>query len=87
MDVINVFFVVAVLFCCRTHFLLKNTVPHLVDIYAKNMDERGRNFMCKRTLPSLLVNNWVPFIEQMANYGAQKYPLEHFHMQGSRGQL
>ena len=28
------------------------SVPHLVDIYAKNADDRGRNFMCKRTLPS-----------------------------------
>ena len=31
------------------------SVVHLVDIYAKNLDERGRNFMCKRTLPSLHV--------------------------------
>ena len=31
------------------------SVPHLVDVYAKNADEQGRNFMCKRTLPSLLV--------------------------------
>ena len=31
------------------------SVPHLVDIYAKNVDERVRNFMCKRTLPILLV--------------------------------
>ena len=30
-------------------------VPHLVDNYAKIVDERGRNFMCNRTLPSLLV--------------------------------
>ena len=31
------------------------SVPYLVDIYTKNMDERGRNFMCKRTLLSLLI--------------------------------
>ena len=29
--------------------------PHMVDIYAKNMDERRRNFMFERTLSSLLV--------------------------------
>ena len=41
-------------------FFLKNTwifcvfasVPHLVDNYAKIVDERGRNFMCDRTIPS-----------------------------------
>ena len=32
------------------------SVPHLADIYAKNMDERGRNFMCERTLPRLLLH-------------------------------
>ena len=37
------------------HFFLRNTVPHLVDIYAKNLDERVRSFICERTLPSLLV--------------------------------
>ena len=31
------------------------SVPHLVDNYAKIVDERGRNLMCDRTLPSLLV--------------------------------
>ena len=31
------------------------SVPHLVDFYAKNVDERGRNFMCKCTLLSFLV--------------------------------
>ena len=30
-------------------------VPHLVDNYAKIVDERGRSLMCNRTLPSLLV--------------------------------
>ena len=30
-------------------------VPHLVDNYAKILDERGRNHMCGRTLRSLLV--------------------------------
>ena len=29
--------------------------PHLVDNQMKNVDERGRNFMCERTLPSLIV--------------------------------
>ena len=38
------------------HFVLRNTLPHLVDNYTKNMDELGRNFMCERTLPSLLVS-------------------------------
>ena len=46
-----------------TSFFLKNTwiccvvlsVPHLVDNYAKIVDERGRNLMCERTLPSRLV--------------------------------
>ena len=28
---------------------------HLVENYSKNVDERGRNFICERTLPSLLV--------------------------------
>ena len=49
-------------FCLDT-FFLQNTwafggflfVPHLVDNYAKNVDERGRNIMCERTLPSFLV--------------------------------
>ena len=31
------------------------SVPHLINIYAKNLDEQGRNFMCERTLSSLLV--------------------------------
>ena len=31
------------------------SVPHLVDLYAKNVDGRRWNFMCERTLPSLLV--------------------------------
>ena len=46
-----------------TSFFLKNTwifcvfpsVPHLVDNYAKIVDERGRNLMCDRSLPSRLV--------------------------------
>ena len=33
------------------------SVPHLVDNYAKIVDERGRNFMCNRKLPSLLVDS------------------------------
>ena len=33
------------------------SVPHLVDSYAKIVDERGRNLMCDRTLPSLLVES------------------------------
>ena len=41
---------------------LKKTVSHLVDIYiskmvdTKKVDERGRNFMCERTLLSLFVS-------------------------------
>ena len=31
------------------------SLPHLVANYAKNVDELGRNIMCERTLPSLLV--------------------------------
>ena len=31
------------------------SVHHLVANYAKNVDERGQNLMCVRTLPSLLV--------------------------------
>ena len=31
------------------------SIPHLVDNYVKNEDERGRKLMCERTLPSLLV--------------------------------
>ena len=36
-------------------FCVFPSVPHLVDNYAKIVDERGRNFMCDRTLPSRLV--------------------------------
>ena len=51
-------------------FLLKNTgkclwvlsVPHSVGIYAKNADERGRKFMCERTLLSVLDGcYWIKF--------------------------
>ena len=35
----------------HTHLFLKIAVPQK----SKNVDERGRNFMCERTLPSLLV--------------------------------
>ena len=55
----------------HTHFNLKNTVSQLVDIYAKNVDERGRNFMSKHTLPSPLVfykvHNW-PFVYTIRKY-------------------
>ena len=37
------------------NFLGFLSVPNLVDNYAKVVDERGRNLMCNRTLPSLLV--------------------------------
>ena len=33
--------------------------PHLVDIQVKNVDEGGRNFMCKRTLPRRIVEFYV----------------------------
>ena len=36
-------------------FCVFPSVPHLVDNYAKTVDERGRNLMCDRTLPSLFV--------------------------------
>ena len=49
-------------FCSNTIFLKKYfnfwgflSVPYLVDLYAENADEQGRNFMCERTLPSILV--------------------------------
>ena len=60
-DLINLmrYFYSTDLFALQVIFLFihisKNTVPRLVGIYAKNVDERGRNFMCERTLPSLLV--------------------------------
>ena len=37
------------------NFCIFLSVLHLVDNYAKILDERGRNLMCDRTLPSLLV--------------------------------
>ena len=36
-------------------FCVFPSVPHLVDNYAKIVDERGRNFMCDRKVPSRLV--------------------------------
>ena len=33
------------------------SLHHLVASYVKNVDERGRNIMCVRTLPSRLVDN------------------------------
>ena len=49
----------------HTHCFLKNTVPHLVDIYAKNVDERGGKFVCESSrLPNILVCN-------------RKFSLEH----------
>ena len=40
----------------KLEFLGFLSVPHLVDNYAKIVDERGRNLMCNRKLPSLLVD-------------------------------
>ena len=37
------------------------SVPHLVDKYTKIVDERGRNLMCDRTLPSRLVSVKLEF--------------------------
>ena len=37
-------------------------VPHLVDIYAKNVNEQGRNFTCNRTLLKLFVQLKSQFI-------------------------
>ena len=34
------------------------SVPHLVDKYAKIVDEQGRNFMCDHTLPTFRAHNW-----------------------------
>ena len=31
------------------------SVSHSVDNYTKNVDERGRKFICERTLPRMLV--------------------------------
>ena len=39
----------------KNNFWVFLSVPHLVDNYAKIVDERGQNLMCGRTLPSLLV--------------------------------
>ena len=39
----------------KNNFWVFLSVPHLVDNYAKIVDERGWNFMCNRTLQSLLV--------------------------------
>ena len=39
----------------KVDFLGFLTVPHLVDNYAKIVDEPVRNLMCDSTLPSLLV--------------------------------
>ena len=40
----------------KYNFWVFLSVPHLVANYAKIVDERGRNLMCHRTLPSLLVS-------------------------------
>ena len=42
------------------------SVPYLADNYAKIVDERGRNLMCDRTLPSLLVRKSVKRILRWA---------------------
>ena len=68
-----------------TSFFLKNTwifcvflsVPYLVDNYAKIVDERGRNLMCDRTLPSRLVDAelsvyWFCYSDKVT---AKKQPL------------
>ena len=39
-------------------------LPHLVDNYAKIVDERGRNLMCDRTLPSRLVDQIIKTVQQ-----------------------
>ena len=36
----------------------------MVDVYARNVDERGRNFMCERTLLSLLVIYLLSYLEK-----------------------
>ena len=56
-------------FCSFTNFLKNSlisggflSVPHFVDNYAKNVDERAWKFMCQLTLPSLLViSNFYEF--------------------------
>ena len=39
----------------ENNFWVFSSVPHLVDNYANIVDDRGRNLMCDRTLPSLIV--------------------------------
>ena len=52
----------------HTHFFEKClnfwgclSVPHLIDIYARNLDGRGRIFVCNSTLLSLLVQLQIQF--------------------------
>ena len=49
----------------------------MVDNYVKIVDERGRNLMCDRTLPSLLVN--IEYRKDLVNpcrYGGIKSSVE-----------
>ena len=45
------------------------SVPHLVDNYAKIVDERGRNLICDCTLPTFLV-----FLKVEFRYGFSSKP-------------
>ena len=44
------------LFVYTTFFRCFLSVPHLVDNYAKNVDERGWSIICERTLRSPLIS-------------------------------
>ena len=52
------------------------SVPHLVDNYNKIVDERGRNLLCDRTLPSLLVVDlWLNHINQKSSSCPKEYQV------------
>ena len=73
------------------HFFLKNTwifcvflsIPHLVDNYAKIVDERGRNLMSNRTLPSRLVflkMIWPTVLKKVASVQSSLIEEKHRHV-------
>ena len=69
------------LFRKKFEFLGFSICSYLVDVYAKNVVERGRNFKCQRTLPSLLVyiSNLLQFYVQPWNQADLYVSILHFH--------
>ena len=55
------------------------SVPHMVDIYAKNTDERGRNFLCKRKLPSLIDFPYIFHIDIISTTMQVLPPKQNIH--------